>query len=36
MPDDPIIFALRDRVSYLVAGLTALLILLATYWGAGT
>ena len=35
MPDDPIVFALRDRVSYLVAGLTGLLILLATVWGRG-
>ena len=36
MPDDPIIFALRDRVSYIVAGLTALLILLATLLGCGS
>jgi 4-hydroxybenzoate polyprenyltransferase len=30
MSDDPILFALRDRVSYAVGGLTALLILFAT------
>ncbi len=35
MPDDPIVFALRDRVSYAIAGLTGLLILLAKFWGAG-
>src|SRR5262249_19689947 len=33
MPDDPIIFALRDKTSYIVAGLTGLLIVLATFWG---
>jgi 4-hydroxybenzoate polyprenyltransferase len=29
MPDDPILFALRDRASYMVGALTALLILFA-------
>jgi len=36
MPDDPIVFALRDWVSYLVAGLTGILILLAKFWGEGS
>jgi len=35
IPDDLIVFALRDRASYMVAGLTGLLILLATVWGRG-
>jgi hypothetical protein len=30
MPDDPILFALRDPASYVVGGATALLLLLAT------
>jgi hypothetical protein len=29
MPDDPVVFALRDRISLIVAGLLGLIVLIS-------